>query len=105
VDVLTTLDKRLSQEGHEAWLPKVIEMVDRDIKLCNPNLADQIFIDPNNTFTMLSDDAQVMRTATGKITKKQQQQAKARAKAIATVAKQREQEKNASNKAHQSSPS
>jgi hypothetical protein len=104
VDVLSTLDKRLQQDGHEAWLPKVIDMVDRDIKLCNPTLADQVFIDPNNPFTMLSDGAQEMRTSVGKATKKQQQKANARAKAIATVAKQREQEKNASDKAQQSSP-
>jgi hypothetical protein len=71
------LDKHLDQEGHEAWLLKVIEMVDRDIKLCNPKLADQVFIDPNNTFTMLSDDAQATCTTTGKSTKKQQQWEKA----------------------------
>jgi hypothetical protein len=93
VDVLITLDKRLEQDGHEVWIPKVTEMVDRDIKLCNPTLAEQVFIDPNNPFTMLSEDVQEMRTSTGKATKKQQQREKARSKAIATVAKQREQEK------------
>jgi hypothetical protein len=82
------LDKRLDQEGHEAWLPKVIEVVNRDIKRCNPKLTDQVFIDPHNTFTMLSDDAQALRATTGKSNKKQQQREKARSKAIVTVAKQ-----------------